>query len=1012
MKRGGWIGRHAWGLIVGAAVTGCAVAAYLSGTLDWAVLRWLDVNFRHVNRLAASDRIVMVDIDDYAVERIHRWPWPRRLHAELITTLNELGARAILMDVVFAEPMAPRLEDPRLHRDGDVDVPGEVHGSLTPEDAIRDDDELAAALAAGGNVYLAMYYRPVSPDQPLARLARAAGELFASDPRADLATFRAALPFDPGEGLERLYHYHRLRRFLLEDFTLTREELAERLDASSDELDRHFAEAKRRVARELAGRILADEPGAGWAEVHARVLPAESIDTLSADREDVLRAFRSMRARRVVVGSRPATPASLRGRVEQGTDLTPPLDKLAEVARRVGFVTFEKDADGVLRRIPLVIDVGGHLVPQLGFAVACDVLGIDEGGVRLERGRLILPDAAGATVAEVPVGRNGRTLLNWHIDRARPRWQHSFDHLPVSAVMELVFNRRAIEQNAARRAIRRGQAVAVACGDQRAVYEDYAGDVRERNRLRRELRYLARSDAPRRQELEAVVERLNERIATREAQAVQFLEQAAGQLEGLGDRSAEEEQLLARIAAILAELSDPTARAETERLNAALRARNAELAKQLRARVADRICCVGYTASAVADLVSVPVFPVVPGVMAHANVINGLLLNRFPQVAPRWVNVLGILLFGAVVTVVTVSRGPWFSLASVLLLIALILTGSLVVFGGWGVFVAGIVSAAAVFVGWAFITLYRQLVEQRAKRQFSRALAQYTSPAVAARIAESADPQDLAPRRGEVTCFFSDLKGFTAISERLGAERTREILNPYLEVMSAVLVEHRAIVNKFMGDGIFAFFNPPILPCPDHARAACEAALDSLAALERLKSEHAGAALGEDIAALSMRIGINSGAVFVGDYGSVNKLDYTCIGDVVNLAARLEPANKAFGTRIMISQATRTAVGEGFEVRPLGRLQVFGKRQAPAVFELLGRPGEVPDDLRRYAEAFGEVVRCYQERRWDDVLAAVRRCAESRDRDPALALYRGRVEELRTRPLPDDWNASIELTSK
>jgi adenylate cyclase len=230
--------------------------------------------------------------------------------------------------------------------------------------------------------------------------------------------------------------------------------------------------------------------------------------------------------------------------------------------------------------------------------------------------------------------------------------------------------------------------------------------------------------------------------------------------------------------------------------------------------------------------------------------------------------------------------------------------------------------------------------------------------------------------------------------------------------MSQVLIKHRAIINKFMGDGIFAFFNPPILQCDDHAVRACGAALDSLAALERLKSEYAAGPLADDVRALAIRMGINSGTVFVGDYGSTSKLDYTCIGDAVNLAARLEPANKLFGTRIMISEQTRCQLAGTFEARPLGRLQVVGKREAVEVYELLGRTGEVDDEQLGYAEQFSRAVEAFQQRRWDQAATELQHCARSRPDDPAIDLYRRHLERHRRTPPPEDWNRGIELTAK
>ncbi|HUU83435.1 MAG TPA: adenylate/guanylate cyclase domain-containing protein, partial [Phycisphaerae bacterium] len=149
-----------------------------------------------------------------------------------------------------------------------------------------------------------------------------------------------------------------------------------------------------------------------------------------------------------------------------------------------------------------------------------------------------------------------------------------------------------------------------------------------------------------------------------------------------------------------------------------------------------------------------------------------------------------------------------------------------------------------------------------------------------------------------------------------------------------------------------------------------------------------------------------------GDYGSVNKLDYTCIGDAVNLAARLESANKVFGTWIMVSGQTRDLAGEEFEFRSLGRLQVAGKQQAVRVYELLARRGQVDDARRRYAELFALAVGLFQDRRWDDAAEAFAVCRQERSDDPGVELYLDHVQRYRDRPPPDGWNRGIELTTK
>jgi adenylate cyclase len=230
--------------------------------------------------------------------------------------------------------------------------------------------------------------------------------------------------------------------------------------------------------------------------------------------------------------------------------------------------------------------------------------------------------------------------------------------------------------------------------------------------------------------------------------------------------------------------------------------------------------------------------------------------------------------------------------------------------------------------------------------------------------------------------------------------------------MSAVLHSHSALINKFMGDGIFAFFNPPIFPCEQHARRACEAAIDAQRALDDLIARQRGSPLAHVFERLRMRIGVASGPVYVGDYGSENKLDYTCMGDTVNLAARLETANKAFGTAVMVSGPTHDAAGDGFAFRRLGALQVIGKQIAVPVYELLGREPDVSAEALAYAERFAAAVALFQARHWEEALTAFAALQEHRPTELAAARYMQAAGLYRVTPPPDDWNGAIELTEK
>jgi adenylate cyclase len=161
-----------------------------------------------------------------------------------------------------------------------------------------------------------------------------------------------------------------------------------------------------------------------------------------------------------------------------------------------------------------------------------------------------------------------------------------------------------------------------------------------------------------------------------------------------------------------------------------------------------------------------------------------------------------------------------------------------------------------------------------------------------------------------------------------------------------------------------------------------------------------------------MRVGLHTGPVFVGYFGSENQTDYTCIGDTVNLAARLESANKVFGTQVLVSDACRQAVGDRYAFRPLGALQVAGKAQAVTVYELLGRSGEVAPERLAYAERFAEAVEAFQQQHWQVARARFEACINGQSQDAAIALYLSAIERFTATPPPPDWNRAIELRTK
>ena len=1004
-----WIRKQFLGLAIGAAVTAVTVIAYLAGWLTPLDRALLDFDFGHANRVVADPRIVVIDINDPALQRIGRWPWPRRLHADLVDTLHECGAETILLDLVYAEPSAPRVEHPSLDVDNDIDPAGEVFGQFSESDVVRDDAEFAQAIRRDGRVYVPMFFPLAPPGVNPEDFRDAARALVAEDRSIDVTGFARALGIPANHEAAGILLGARIEDALEDNFGLKTEAIADRLGADLEDVEQRISRAKQHVARRRVSEVLAKCPEESFADVYKLILPGASLDAESPDRHELRDAYRYAVSMRIAREHMAPSRVELDGVIPNGYDATMPIPALASAAGRIGFVNFEKDVDGILRRVPLLADFGDRIVAQIAFRLAVDVLDIDLAAIQVDGRTLLLSDRNKDREWRVPLDARGEMLLNWHVDHARPEWQGSFQHVPVARVMEVPLNRRTVRQNEARIRLNMGQAVELMFEGAESAYLDYEAKVRQAKELRERLTELP-TDDPERDRIAAQIDALDGDLDAVEEQALGNLRRLADEIKGLEPQDDYERELFARVAELEDNLLTHPIADELTRLNETLRHRNEALLAELRERIGGKYCFVGHTAAAQADMVNTPVFESMPGVLAHANLLNTFLTGAIPTVGSRAVNVLLIVLAGALTTVLTSSRGPWLTFAAILGLIVAVLAASMLAMFAWGHFVATLVPAGCIFVTWSMITLYRQLAEERKRRSVTSRLARSTSPAIARHITERLGELELPPRPAQVTCYFSDLAGFTTIAERLDGDQTKTLLNRYLGAMGEVLIKHRAF-NKFMGDGIFAFFNAPIWPVEEHPVVGCEAALATAERLEALKSS-AASEYAAEMAGLNMRIGLHTGSVFVGDFGSANQSDYTCIGDTVNLAARLEPANKVFGTRILVSGPCREATGDKFHFRPLGDLQVKGKAQAIPVYELLGRCGEVADEQREYADLFGRAIKHFQARAWDEARLQLEECQTRRPDDTAIAVYLQEIGRHKRSAPASDWNRAIELTSK
>jgi adenylate cyclase len=412
---------------------------------------------------------------------------------------------------------------------------------------------------------------------------------------------------------------------------------------------------------------------------------------------------------------------------------------------------------------------------------------------------------------------------------------------------------------------------------------------------------------------------------------------------------------------------------------------------------------IGGSAPGILDLRPSPLGAVFPGVEIQATVLDNILRQDFFRLQPVWA-FLSWLLFISLVTAVgaSVLRKVWhqalFFLACV----------SLPVVAAWAGFRAGLwlelvvpeLTVVAASVGAALLNYG---VEGRERRFIKGVFRHYLSPDVIERIIENPHLLRLGGERREVTTFFSDVAGFTSISESLSAEDLVALLNEYLSEMTDIILENGGTLDKYEGDAIIAFWNAP-LEQPDHALRACRAALACQGRLAELRPRWA-----EKIGTpLAMRIGLNSGQAVVGNMGSSQRFDYTAMGDTINLASRLEGACKLYGVSVLIGEETYARVNGEMAARLVDRVRVVGRQRPVSVFELVGEKNRLEPAAAEKLEKFERGRRAFEMREWGAAAALF----SSLEGDGAARLFLERCRIFKESPPPAGWDGVFDLKQK
>jgi adenylate cyclase len=420
----------------------------------------------------------------------------------------------------------------------------------------------------------------------------------------------------------------------------------------------------------------------------------------------------------------------------------------------------------------------------------------------------------------------------------------------------------------------------------------------------------------------------------------------------------------------------------------------------------DKIVLVGASATGIGDLRSTPFGPLnYPGVEIHANVIDNILNRSFLVRGAQQVQTdfLLITLLGMPLGICLVLVQPRLMVLALLLLLPL--GGFLYAMFLKGWWLNAIVPTATLLANTGLVALYRVLVEEKEKRKVHGEFRKYLSPEVIRRQLES--PEQVQPRKVEISVMFSDIRGFTSISEALDAQELAEFLNAYLTDMTRIVFKNRGTLDKYIGDAVMAFWGAPFEE-PGHAEGACQAALDMMNRMAELQKEWAE----QGRPKLEIGLGINTGIASVGNMGSVLRYGYTAMGDTVNLASRLEGLNKEYGTHIIVSETTfREVKNPALIFRELDLIRVKGKLQPVTIYELLWS-SEGTDSLSELAQAFTKARALYRSRHWAKGQAAFEEILKRWPEDGPSRAYWKRCQDYLFDAPPPGWDGVYVMTHK
>jgi len=705
-------------------------------------------------------------------------------------------------------------------------------------------------------------------------------------------------------------------------------------------------------------------------------------------------------ASRKELWNRFAYPATEAPHADRGgiVDILAPIRPVIESAKGGGFTNVLVDPDGVRRRIELARKVDGRWYTQLIFAPILDMLGKPTMSIEPRRISLTgatFPDGTKGDLV-IPLDEKGAMLIDW------PRtdyWNSFKPHLSFYALSHLDELERRLDEALISLGSSEGWQLPDAEGK---LGEAYIALQNAQNLM--DSATTARRSALDTADSAAFGEYIDGRAAITAA-AKAFLD--SGATERLG--------AAIERAATASPDSAVQLRAEAERVRgtsgalASIIAGIVDTRSAIAGAVRGKVCIVGWVSTGTTDIGVNPFHGEYINVGTHAAAADTILSRSFMRTASPWISVLATLVLTPLLILVLGRLKPGIRSAMGFASVVLILAGSFALFAGMGLFVGPLGPALAMAAAVVVREALDFIGSERDKRFLHKAFSTYLSEDVIAELIEDPGMLKLGGQKKWMTAMFTDIRGFSTISEAIDAEQLVKLLNVYLSGMSDIILEHRGTIDKYEGDAIISFFGAPV-DFKEHATLACRSAI----MMKRKEAELNAQFLADGSAPnpLVTRIGLNTGDMVVGNMGTEKKMNYTMMGNAVNLAARLEGVNKQYGSWMLMSDATYQETGDEFLARRFDKVRVVGINTPVQLWELIDFRSEATPGLLDFLGRFEEAHQVFDARDWKRSLALFQKLSDERPDDGPAKSYIKKCEIFIQKAPASDWDGVFSLSEK